>query len=164
MHARVVCVKGGSGGSVVVVVVGRDVVVVVVFPAFSVVVVVVFPGFSVVVVVVFAGFSVVDVLDVEPGRASVVVVVVLVVVLVTAPGNGHLTRQAGNPVRHAVPSRNAWPLQALAQPASVDVAHFALQLASALVTAASHDAFFPAQPVPQLAPAPGAKHAPTAAL
>jgi hypothetical protein len=117
MQAVVVSLKGGSGGRVVVVVVGRGRVVVVVLGGFKVVVVVVFvltvvdvtPGLGVVVVVVV-------------GRRVVLVVDVENVVVVTVARLGHLTRQAVKAVLHAWLSMNACPLHVLAQVTSGEVA------------------------------------------
>ena len=181
----VVVVFGGFGVVVVVVFGVFSVVVVVVFPGFSVVVVVVFPGFSVVVVV--AGRGAVEVVDftvvvvdvdvlVVVGRDVVVVEVPLIVVVVTVgrgtvvvvvvivPGSGHFTRQDVSAVLQVEPSMKACPEHVLPQAGSSEVAHFALQLASADVTDASHWTRLLAHVDPHSAPLPGAKQLPTADL
>ncbi len=159
MHAWVARVKVGSGGSVLVVVVGFGVVVVVVFRGFSVEVVTPGRPGSVLVVVV-------DVLVVG-GRVVVVTVVfgaVVVVVVAIVPGSGHLTRQAVNAVLQAARSRFSWPVQPGTQAASTIAAQPCLHVVSAAAAAASHCTFFDTQLDPQLAPFPGAKQLPMAAL
>jgi hypothetical protein len=96
MHALVAALKGGSGGRVVVVVVGRGTDVVVVFRGFNVVVVIV--EWSVVLVTVGRGAVVVVVVGrsvVVVDRASVVVVLDRgTVVVVTDSTVGHFAKQA----------------------------------------------------------------------
>lgn len=160
IQAVVASLKGGSGGRVVVVVVGRGRVVVVVLGGFKVVVVVVF------VLTVVDVVLDVTVVDVTPGLGVVVVVVgrsvVLVVdvekvVVVTVARIGHLTRQAVKAVLHAWLSMNACPLHALAQVTSGEVAQPCWQVARAAWVLASHGAFLLAQLAAQVAALPGTK-------